>query len=491
MVEVRKSTIVDAPLEDVWAILRDFNGHDSWHPAIAQSEIEDGVSADRIGAVRDFRLASGGRIREQLLALSDHDHQYTYCIISAPLALQNYVATVKLTPVTDGNQTLWQWQSRFNTPKSQGEELSRIVGEDIYEAGFRAIKQNLRGLPKPRAMPHSPPLAIPLAGTSSPAQAIVLTSHGGPEVLQLRDVSVPPPQAAELRIRQRFVGVNYIDVYTRTGYFNLVAPPGIPGMEAMGIVESLGAGVGNFRVGDRVAYACAPPGAYVSLRNMPAENCVLLPDFIGDELAAAGLLKGITSSFLLHEVYAVKPGDVVLIHAAAGGVGQLLCQWAKALGAIVIGTCSTPEKLARAKASGCDYVINYTAEDFAATVLELTQGKGADAIYDAVGRDTFESSLRALKIRGTLVSFGQASGDIGAYELGKLAHKSVTLCRPNYGHFTSTQDDISRHANRLFEILKSGQLRIDRPTIFPLGEAAAAHRALESRSTIGAIILAT
>jgi NADPH:quinone reductase len=316
-----------------------------------------------------------------------------------------------------------------------------------------------------------------------------MQSYGGTEVLQLQTIQVPKPQHGEVRIRQTFIGVNYIDIYTRTGYFNLVSPPGIPGMEAVGVIESIGPGVFEFRVGDRVGYACVPPGSYTDLRVMKTDFLIHVPDFMSDEICAASLLKGITASFLLHDVYQIKPRDVALIHAAAGGVGLLLVQWAKALGATVIGTTSSDEKAERIKRAGSDHVINYSREDFAPAVMDITNGRGADVVYDAVGKDTFENSLKALKPRGSLVSFGQASGDIGSYEFGKLASKSVTLSRPNYGHYTATREDVLRHAGRFFSAVKSGDISIGPPRIFALSEARVAHEAIEGRVGIGSIVL--
>jgi NADPH2:quinone reductase len=491
MVEVHRSTIIDAPIEAVWTIIRDFNGHDRWHPAVATSAIEAGEPPDMVGAVRDFRLADGARIREQLLSLSDKDHSFQYCILEAPLPLIGYVAEVRLKPVTDGAKTFWQWRSTFHPPAAQRAELVSLVGDGIYQAGFDAIRQMLRGR-APRPEPSRTPVASPARPHTSEgtnAHAVVIEGYGGPEMLRHRPVSVPPPGPGEVRIRQTAIGVNFIDVYCRSGYFRLVPPGGIPGMEAAGVIDSVGSGVTGFRPGDRVGYACAPPGAYTDLRVMSPDLLVHLPDHLSDDIAASVLLKGTSASFLLHDVYAVKPGEVVVVHAAAGGVGSLLCQWAASLGAHVIGTVSTDEKAVRASAAGARDVIVYTRENFTERVLALTDGKGADVIYDAVGRDTFQGSLDCLKIRGTLVSFGQASGDIGAHDIGGLASKSITLSRPNYGHFTSTREDVQRQAGRLFAALRDGVLTIPRPSIYSLADAAKAHADLESRRTSGSLIL--
>lgn len=493
MVEVRRSTIVDVPIEEVWAVVRDFNGHDRWHPAVAQSRIEDGLPPDMVGAVRDFRLADGSRIREQLLSLSDRDHCFDYCILEAPLPLTGYVARVRLRPVTDGNRTLWEWHSRFDPPSHRRTELTKLVSEGIYEAGFRAIKDQLRGRAhKPAQPPVNPAPAREFNSTGeivANAHAIVMERHGGPEVLLYQPVTIPLPGPGEVRIRQRAIGVNFIDVYTRTGYFNLVQPPGIPGMEAAGIIESVGQGVTAFSPGDRVGYACAPPGAYTDLRVMQPDLLVHLPSGMSEELAAASLLKGIAASFLLHEVHAVKSGDVVLVHAVAGGVGLMLAQWASACGAQVIGTTSSEEKAATARAAGCSHVIIYTAENFTDAVMAITGGRGCDVVYDAVGKDTFEGSVRALKTRGHLVSFGQASGDIGTYDIGSLASRSVTLSRPNYGHYTSTAETVHLHSSRFFDAVRTGQLALATPTSYSLRDASKAHADLEFRRTSGALIL--
>jgi NADPH2:quinone reductase len=489
MVEVRRSAILRAPLQRVWEILRDFNGHEKWHPAVAASRLEEGDAGDRIGAVRDFRLADGSRIREQLLALSDAEMSFVYCILEAPTPLFNYVATVKLRAVTDEDACLWEWSARFDPPATDRERLSRFIAEDIFEAGFRAIRSLLAGeRPSPRRLAQSD-AALPTSRETLEAAAIFVTRHGGPEVLEMRTLRVPPPGPGQVRIRQTAIGVNYIDVYTRNGSFDLLQPPAVLGMEAVGIVESVGAGVATLQAGDRIGYACAPPGAYASVRTMDAALVFRLPEFLSDEAAAAILLKGISASFLLHDVCAVRRGDVVLIHAAAGGVGSILARWAAALGATVIGTTSSAAKAERARQAGCAHVILYAQEDFADAALRLTQGRGVDVVYDAVGKTTFEASLRALAPRGRLVSFGQASGDVGSYSIDALASRSVTLSRPNYGHYTDTAEKLKTQTDRLFAALRDGVLVAERPTVYRLSEARAAHEDLESRRTMGALVL--
>jgi NADPH:quinone reductase len=508
MVKIRQSTIIDAPIDHVWSILRDFNGHDRWHPAIASSEIEGGEPVDAIGSVRDFKLGDGSRLREQLLALSDDQTTLTYCLLEAPLPLMGYVATIRLKPVTDGERTYWEWHCEFNPPPERREELTRLVSEQIYRAGFAAIRQRLaRGTPVARveaplsrtdnraptgsASARAPSQGAVSAATANGAstRAIVVEEHGGPEVMRMRDIALPDPGPGEVQIRHTVIGVNFIDVYCRTGYFDLLKPPGVPGMEAAGIIEAVGSDVSDYRVGDRVAYACPPVGAYAERRNMAPDLLVHLSDDISDETAASSLLKGVAASFLLHEVYPVKAGDTVLVHAAAGGIGQFLVQWAKHLGATVIATVSTDDKARVATARGADHVVVYSRDSFAEAVMRLTGGRGANVVYDAVGKDTFADSLAALAVRGHLVSFGQASGPVGDWDIGRFASKSVTVSRPNYGHFTDTSEKLAIHVDRFFGALRQGVVSIDPPTRYRLDEAQQAHRDLEARRTTGALVL--
>ena len=307
--------------------------------------------------------------------------------------------------------------------------------------------------------------------------------------MQFREVALPQLKPDEVRVRHTAIGVNYIDVYCRTGFFNLLTPPGTPGMEAAGIIEALGGDVAGLTVGDRVAYACPPVGAYSERRNINADLLVRLPGDISDETAAAGLLKGVTASFLLGEIGRVEPGMVVLIHAAAGGVGQLLVQWARQLGATVIATTSSDDKARLVRGLGAHHVINYSHTDFAEAVMDITRRHGADVIYDAVGRDTLAGSISALAIRGHLVSFGQASGPIGPWDLDGFASKSITFSRPNYGHYSDTPEKLGTHVRAFFHLLREGIVEVGAPTRFSLEQAADAHRHMESRQSTGSTIL--
>jgi NADPH:quinone reductase-like Zn-dependent oxidoreductase len=485
MVKVRRSTIIDAPVDEVWRFLRDFNAHDTWHPAVAESRIEEGRPADAIGAVRRFRLRDGGQLREQLLTLSDRDRRLTYCILDAPLPLIDYVASFELKPVTDGARTFWDWRSEFRTPPGQEQALAALVGEQIYEAGFEAVKQRFGQAPGAARHRTQPAQS---SGAAMQAQAVFLARYGGPEELVWQSTIVPPPAPTEIRVRHTAIGVNFIDVYCRTGYFRMVEPPAPLGMEAAGIVLDVGADVVGFAPGDRVAYACPPVGAYVEVRNLPVDLVVPLPAFIDDETAAAVMLKGLTAEFLLHRVHAVKEGETILVHAAAGGVGHLLCQWARHLGCNVIGTVGSREKAQRALAAGCAHVI-LRDEDLGARVDAITGGRGCDVIYDAIGGDSLARSFPALAERGHIVSFGQAARPLDPLDVAGLAAKSATVSRPNYGHYAGTVKDVRAGSARLFSALERGILKPEIGLRLPLRDAAEAHRRLESRATMGATIL--
>ena len=326
-------------------------------------------------------------------------------------------------------------------------------------------------------------------GQASTTKAILVERYGGPEELQLKEIGLPPLGPKEVRIRHTVIGVNFIDVYCRTGFFDLLQPPGVPGMEAAGVIEAVGPAMSGFSVGDRVAYACPPVGAYAERRNMAPELLVHLSHDIPDEIAAAGLLKGVAASFLLHDVHVVKRGDIVLIHAAAGGIGQLLVQWARHLGATVIATVSSDDKARIVERLGAHHVIVYSRENFAEAVMRLTGGMGANVAYDAVGNDTFAGSLAALAVRGHLVSFGQASGPVGNWDIGRFASRSLTISRPNYAHYTDTPEKLAPHVARFFQALRQGVVRVEAPTRYDLANAADAHRDLESRRTTGALVL--
>jgi NADPH2:quinone reductase len=320
-------------------------------------------------------------------------------------------------------------------------------------------------------------------------KAIRITETGKTNVMKFVDVELKKLAPNEVLIKNKAIGLNYIDIYHRSGTYPLPLPNGI-GLEAAGVIEEIGSDVKEFKVGDRVAHAAAPPGSYSEKQVYPQEKLVKIPDYISDEIASCIMLKGITSEYLLHRAYAVKKGEFILFHAAAGGVGQVLCQWAKSLGCKVIGTVGSDEKVAIAKENGCDFVINYSKESFSQKVKEITDGKMLKVVYDGVGAKTFEESLDCLAIRGTMVSFGNASGLIDNVDPKKhIAPKGLYFTRPSIAHYTVTREELVNSANTVFEAIKTGKFKVKIFKKFALKDAVAAHEELEARKLTGPAIL--
>jgi NADPH2:quinone reductase len=319
-------------------------------------------------------------------------------------------------------------------------------------------------------------------------KAIRIQKPGGPEVLEYVDYDLPPPAKGQVRVRHKAVGVNFIDIYHRSGLYPLPLPTGL-GSEAAGVVDALGEGVTGFKVGERVGYCSGGIGAYAEANNVGADRLVKLPDGISDEVAAASLLKGMTAQYLLRRTYRVEPGDVIVIHSAAGGVGTIACQWAAHLGATVIGTVGTQEKVALAKASGCAHVL-LLSEDWKSKVREISGGKGVPVVYDSVGKDTFEASLDCLRPRGMMVSFGNSSGAVPPYPPAILSQKgSLFLTRPTLFHYIATAKEVQETGDDLFQVLLSGAVKVSVNQRFALKDAAKAQEALAGRKTTGATVL--
>ena len=320
-------------------------------------------------------------------------------------------------------------------------------------------------------------------------RAIRIHRTGGPEVLIWEEVAVPPPAAGEATVRHAAVGLNFIDTYHRSGLYPLPLPSGI-GLEGAGVVEAVGEGVTGVTVGDRVAYAGGPVGAYAEARNLPAHRLLRLPEEVGFHTAAAMMLQGLTAAYLLRRTYRVQAGDAVLIHAAAGGVGLIACQWAKALGATVIGTVGSAAKGELARAHGCDHAIDYTAGSFPQRVREITGGEGVAVVYDGVGKDVFMGSLDSLRTLGMLVTYGNASGPVPPFDPLLLSQKgSLFVTRPMLMHYTAKRADLEALGGELFDMVVSGKVRIEINQSCPLAAAAQAHRDLEARKTTGSTIL--
>jgi len=321
------------------------------------------------------------------------------------------------------------------------------------------------------------------------AKAIVLRGHGGIEMLQIQDIDLAPPAAGEVRLRHTAIAVNFHDCYVRSGLYQTLALPGIPGLEAVGVVEAVGEGVVDLRPGDRVGWVTPSYGGYATHRNLPAALALPLPDRISDAQAAASMVKAFTAHILVQTSHAVKSGQMILVHAAAGGVGQMLTRWCKHLGAIVIGTVGDAQKAETAGKMGADHVILYREEDFVARVREISSGNGVSAVYDAVGADTFAGSLSCLAYGGTLVSYGQSSGAVAPVRLPDLAEKSLVLTRPIIFHFIRTREQLECVAAAAFSALEQRFIKPINPLVLPLEQAGKAHALMESRQSPGGIVL--
>ena len=320
-------------------------------------------------------------------------------------------------------------------------------------------------------------------------KSIKVTNTGGPEVLKLEDITLEKPGADEVQIEHVSIGLNYIDTYHRSGLYPLQLPTGI-GMEAAGIIKEVGSNVSNFSVGDKIAYAAAPLGAYSTHRNYTSKNIVKVPNDIDLEQISSAMTKGMTTFYLLHKTYVPKKDETVLFHAAAGGVGQFFCQWAKSLGLKVIGTVGSDEKVEIAKKYGCDEVINYSKEDFAKKVLDLTNGKGVSVVYDGVGKTTYDKSIECLKLRGTMVSFGNASGPLDPIIVSKsLQPKGIYFVRPAMNQYFTNSEEIQEAANMLFKQISSGNVKIEIFKKYKLEDAVQAHKDLEGRKITGPAVI--
>ena len=321
-------------------------------------------------------------------------------------------------------------------------------------------------------------------------QQIVIHATGGAEVMQWESADLPDPQPDEVQVRHTAIGLNFIDVYFRTGVYAAPQLPFTPGLEAAGVVEKVGASVTDFSAGDRVAYASPPLGAYCEARNLPAARAVKIAEGLDERTAAAIMLKGMTAHYLLRGAYRVKPGDTILFHAAAGGVGLIACQWAKHLGVSVIGTVGSKEKAELARANGCEHVIDYSRENFVERVKEITGGEGVPVVYDSVGQATFMDSLDCLKTRGTMVSFGQSSGKVAPFDIGLLSAKgALYLTRPTLFSYTADRDELVYRAGEVFDAVVSGAVRIHINQTYALADAIQAHCDLEERRTTGSTVL--
>ena len=321
------------------------------------------------------------------------------------------------------------------------------------------------------------------------SKSVIINKHGGPEVLELKDVSVPSPGPEQIKIKNLAIGLNYIDTYHRSGLYPIKLPCGI-GLEGAGVVQEIGSGVKNFSKGDDIAYAALPLGSYSDERIIPEKIAVKIPEGVTHKIAASIMTKGLTTYYLLYKTYKVSANETLLFHAAAGGVGQIFCQWAKSIGCKLIGTVGSDKKVDMAKKNGCDFVINYKKEDFDKKVLEITENKGVDVVYDGVGKDTFEKSINCLKVRGMMVSFGNSSGSLNLIDVKKyIVPKSIFFTRPALMNYMANRNELEKGAQALFEQIKFGKVKIKIFKEYALSDARKAHEDLGARKITGPALL--
>jgi NADPH2:quinone reductase len=490
-ITVIQSTVIDAPIDRVWAVLRDFNSQDRWHPAVARSRMENDVGGDVVGGVRRFSLSDGTELREQLLSHSDREYTFTYCILDSPLPLFDYMATVRLKPVTDGNQTFWDWRSQFRAPDDRAAELENLVGQQVYEAGMEGLRTFLAdqaALPTPPASEVAMAVVAAVGGEHLPSRAVVVAATGGPEVMSLSDVTVSAPGPKQVRIRQTAIAVNYLDLKHRRGISAGFDLPGTPGMEGVGEIIDVGEQVNGLFPGDRVAYMSRTPGAYADIRCIDADACIPLPDNVSDNDAST-LLKGVTAALLLSRVFRVAPGATILIQAVSGGVGHLLSQWAKSMDLTVIGTVSTTEKAKFSRDCGCNYPI-VVADDttLAAEVMRITNGRGVDYWVHSSGAHGLDIAVACLSLCGHCAVIGDRDGQSIPLDVNVLKQRSLTVSAPVCFDYFDDRPYLQRLAHQLFAKIQNRMI-IPAIEAFPLSQATEAHNRIESRQTMGAVVL--
>jgi len=490
-ISVIRSAVIDAPIERVWDVLRDFSSHGQWHPAVAHSSMENDAGGDVVGGVRRFSLTDGAELREQLLRHSDREHIVTSCILDSRLPLIDYVATIRLRPVTDGDQTFWDWRAQFRAPDNRAAELKDFVGRQICEAGFTGLRTFLAA---PAARPAMPAPEAETAETAAAvsellaSQAAVVEAFGGPEVLSLHEMTVPAPGPRQVRIRQTAVAVNYRDIKQRRGIAAGFDLPGTPGMEGVGEIIDVGGQVNGLFPGDRVAYMGRTPGAYAGIRCVDAEDCILLPEGVSDPQASS-LLKGVTAALLLSRVFRAAPGATILIQSVAGGIGHLLSQWAKSMDLTVIGTVSTAEKAKFSRSRGCDHPI-VLADDMLLTdeVMRITNGRGVDYWVHSSGAHGFENALACLASGGHCAVIGDREEQTIPLDVQNLMKRSLTVSAPVCFDYLADRSYLQRLAHQLFTKIQNRTI-IPVVEAFPLSRAAEAHQFLESRQNMGAVVL--
>ena len=490
--DIIRSAVIEAPVDRVWALLRDFSGWQSWHPSVTRSQMENDFDGDAVGSVRRLGLTDGVEIREQLLCCNDRDTSFTTGILDAPLPLFDYVSTVQLRPVTDGNHTFWHWRTHFRAPDGRCPELEVRIGQELCEGGFTGMRQFLAEQEAPARAPTAataslmPPRPV---GAHLPSAAIVVAATGGPEVMSLKQMSVPPPKARQVRIRQTAVAVNTLDIRQRTGATSAFELPGTPGVEGVGEVIDVGTQVHGLFAGERVAYLSSQPGAYCEIRCIDADFCLPLPDGLSD-IEASALLKGVTAGLLLGRVFKTAPGAWILIPSVAGGLGHLLSQWARALEMTVIGTVYTTEQARFSREHGCGHPILLTDPNrLAAGVMRLTNGRGVDCwVHDNNGGVGLDTAVSCLARRGQIAVIESLNEQPLGVNVNDLKRRSLTLSAPVGFDFFVDRPYFQRLAHHLFTMIQHHTVT---PVFnrFPLGQAAEAHRHAIDREHMGSVVL--
>ncbi len=490
-ITVIRAAVIDAPIDQVWEVLRDFNSHEGWHPAVTSSVMENEFDGDMVGGVRRFSLSDGAELREQLLSHSDRDHLLSYCILDSPLPLFDYVATIRLKPVTDGNRTFWDWRAQFRAPEGSAAKLENLVGRQIYEDGFTGLRKFLadQTAPSESLAPEQPPeTAAAIGGEQLASKAVVVDAVGGPEVMSLSDVTVPGPKPDQVRIRQKAIAVNFLDLKQRRGISAGLDLPGTPGLEGVGEIIDAGNQVNGLFPGDRVAYLSRNPGSYTNIRCINADACIPLPDGISD-IDASVLLKGTTAALLLTRVFRASANMSILIESISGGLGHLLSQWAKSMDITVIGTASSTEKARFSRKRGCDYpLLDNDWESITAEIMRVTNGRGVDFWVHTNGPHGLDAALACLAPCGQCAIVGDREGESIPLDVNLLKERSLTVSAPVCFDYFRNRSYLQRLAHQLFSKIQN-QTIIPVAEVFPLSQVAEAHHRIESRRNMGHVVL--
>jgi NADPH:quinone reductase-like Zn-dependent oxidoreductase len=490
-ITVQRSAVIDAPIDRVWEILRDFNSHHKWHPAVIHSQMENDLVGDVVGGVRRSNLNNATELREQLLSHSDVEHTYTYCILDSPLPLFDYLATVRLRPVTDGSQTFWDWRSQFRTTPERAEELKRLVGKEICESGITGLRTFLAEKSEPEKVSiieEAKKVVTAVKGENIPSKAIIVEAFGGPEVMDLRDATIPAPEPWQVRIRQTAIGINYIDIKHRQGSAAGLDLPGTPGVEGVGTIIDLGEQVSGFFPGDRVAYVSRTPGAYADIRCVDADDCLLLPDNVSDTDAST-FLKGVTTILLLNRIFRAASRNTIMIQSVSGGLGHILSQWAQSINLTVIGTVSTTEKAKFSRNYGCEYpIVTKGDAPIKDEVMRITNGRGVDYWVQSSNAHGIDDAVACLSRCGHCAVIGDRDEPAVPIDVNELKKRSITVSAPVCFDYIDDRSYLQRLAQQLFSKIRN---RTISPVIktFPLSQAKEAHKNIETRQNMGAIVL--